>query len=289
MDPVTILGAVGSVVGIAAFGFKLAQFVEKTFEEFNAADATLRNILHNVKSISYALNEIEQLLRQERENLRTRGKAVLFSPRAIHDMQSMTDKCVEIFWYIEGTIARTEKPRDLEDDTEWDARQRLELEQEFEILNRQKAVRYEDVPVHERPVLGEKQGLVGLNGRAHEPFSSARSNERASYDTRPTRRQRANSPPPQKAPPTRKERVDRQDSQVSETPETKLAAHVEALRSSTKRAHSATPPPDNSVPQVDGACLRKPDAAGDGAPSAEEGEFHNKQHIKQKGHKKRLI
>jgi hypothetical protein len=114
MDPVTILGAVGSVVGIAAFGFKLAQFVEKAFEDYNAADATLRNILHNVKSISYALNEIEQLLRQERENLRTRGKAVLFSPRAIHDMQSMTDKCVEIFWYIEGTIARTDKPRDLE-------------------------------------------------------------------------------------------------------------------------------------------------------------------------------
>jgi hypothetical protein len=43
---------------------------------------------------------------------------------------------------------------------------------------------------------------------------------------------------------------------------------MEALRSSTKRAHSATPPPDNSVPQVDGACLGKPDAAGDAAPPA---------------------
>jgi hypothetical protein len=43
---------------------------------------------------------------------------------------------------------------------------------------------------------------------------------------------------------------------------------MEALRSSTKRAHSATPPPENSVPQVDGACLGKPDGAGDAAPPA---------------------
>ena len=43
---------------------------------------------------------------------------------------------------------------------------------------------------------------------------------------------------------------------------------MEALRSSTKRAHSATPPPENAVPQVDGACLGKPDGAEDAAPPA---------------------
>jgi hypothetical protein len=43
---------------------------------------------------------------------------------------------------------------------------------------------------------------------------------------------------------------------------------MEALRSSTKRAHSATPPPENSVPQIDGACLGKPDGAEDAGPPA---------------------
>lgn len=44
---------------------------------------------------------------------------------------------------------------------------------------------------------------------------------------------------------------------------------MEALRSSTKRPHSATPPPENVV-RVDGACLRKPEGAstGDTAPPA---------------------
>jgi hypothetical protein len=40
---------------------------------------------------------------------------------------------------------------------------------------------------------------------------------------------------------------------------------MEALRSSTKRPHSATPPPEN-LPQMDGACLGKPDGAEDAAP-----------------------
>ena len=43
---------------------------------------------------------------------------------------------------------------------------------------------------------------------------------------------------------------------------------MQSLRSSTKRAHSATPPPDNNLPQVDGACLGKPDGARDAAPPA---------------------
>jgi hypothetical protein len=137
-----------------------------------------------------------------------------------------------------------------QDGTEWDARQRLELEQEFEILNRQKAVRHGDVPVHERPVLGGKQGFVEHNGRAHEPFNNARSNERASYDTR---RHRGNSPPRQKAPPMMRERVDRQDSQISETPKTKLAAHVfrNAQQHITKAQPFQQSFPSKTVPNKD--------------------------------------
>lgn len=45
---------------------------------------------------------------------------------------------------------------------------------------------------------------------------------------------------------------------------------MERLRSSTKRAHSATPPPEDSsnLPQTDGACLGKPDGAEDAVPAA---------------------
>ncbi|KAG9231440.1 protein-tyrosine phosphatase-like protein [Amylocarpus encephaloides] len=44
---------------------------------------------------------------------------------------------------------------------------------------------------------------------------------------------------------------------------------MDRLRSSTKRAHSATPPPDaSSVPQVNGACVGKPVDAEDAAPPA---------------------
>lgn len=45
---------------------------------------------------------------------------------------------------------------------------------------------------------------------------------------------------------------------------------MERLRSSTKRAHSATPPLEDpsNLPQTDGACLGKPDGAEDAVPAA---------------------
>jgi hypothetical protein len=114
MDPVTILGAVGSVVGIAAFGLQLAQFLDNFIDNYHFADNALNAILHSVRSTSKALNQVEELLTKEKKNRATQGKAVLFSAKAISDVQSMADECLKIFWRIEGTILRKDNPKDLE-------------------------------------------------------------------------------------------------------------------------------------------------------------------------------
>ena len=114
MDPITIIGAVGSVVGIAAFGLKIAQFIGKSIDEYETADDDLSAILDVVKSTSRSLSQVELLLREEKRNLAIDGKAKLFSTTAVENIRSNADDCLMIFWRIEATLLKKDNPKDLQ-------------------------------------------------------------------------------------------------------------------------------------------------------------------------------
>lgn len=114
MDPVTILGAVGSVVGIASFGLQLAKFLDEFIDDFSSADENLSAIFYGVDATNNALIQIEGLLREERKNIVERGKPMLFSEKALDDVQETADQCLKIFWRIEATVLRKDSAKDLE-------------------------------------------------------------------------------------------------------------------------------------------------------------------------------
>jgi hypothetical protein len=104
MDPVTIIGVVGSVVGITAFGLQISQYLSAFIDEFNSAADGLSSIIFVIESTNATLSEVESLLRKERENIETHRKAAIFFQRAIYSVKSRSDECLRIFWRIEATL-----------------------------------------------------------------------------------------------------------------------------------------------------------------------------------------
>lgn len=107
MDPISILGAAGSVVGVAAFGLQLAQVLDKFIEGYATANESLEAILDGIYSTRDALEHVQGFLEQEDRNVKNGRPLQLFSTKALTDISNTSDKCLKIFWRIEGTILRT--------------------------------------------------------------------------------------------------------------------------------------------------------------------------------------
>ncbi|CAG8958126.1 hypothetical protein HYFRA_00000472 [Hymenoscyphus fraxineus] len=116
MDPVTILGAVGSVVGIAAFGLQLSQFVNEFLGQYERANENLHDVCYGLERTIAILDEIEGLLKLEKENRTSKsGKPELFNDKALAEVRKNTDACLKVFWRIEAAILYAkETPKDLE-------------------------------------------------------------------------------------------------------------------------------------------------------------------------------
>jgi hypothetical protein len=114
MDPFTILGAVGSVVGIAGFGLQLAQFLDTFIEGYTSAPASLEAIVDTVYSTTGALEQVQEFLKREKNNVEQGGEPELFSPKALAQIRKTSDKCLKIFWRIEATIL-SDSSSDLEE------------------------------------------------------------------------------------------------------------------------------------------------------------------------------
>jgi hypothetical protein len=114
MDPVTILGAVGSVVGIAGFGLQISQYLTTFLDDYNSANSSLNTIILVIESVNATLTAVESLLRKERQNVETSRKAALFSKQAIYNLKSMADECLRLFWKIEATILEKDSEKYLE-------------------------------------------------------------------------------------------------------------------------------------------------------------------------------
>jgi hypothetical protein len=101
-----VLGAIGSVVGIAGFGIQLAHFLNKYVDVYKSAPYILSLVLERIEATNEALEEISELLRLEEDNVKAGKKAQLFSLKALRHVRKTSDKCLTTFWRIEAVIIR---------------------------------------------------------------------------------------------------------------------------------------------------------------------------------------
>lgn len=104
MEPITALGAAGSVVGIASLGLQLGQVLYRFVDEARSAKPSLLLIQDSIQSTTAALNRIHELLQKECDIIANKGTTLLFSPKALDDLKDTANKCLLVFWRIEGTI-----------------------------------------------------------------------------------------------------------------------------------------------------------------------------------------
>lgn len=104
MDPLSALGAAGSVVGIASFGIQLSNVLYQFTTQAYAANESLHTILGGIHATTCALDSVHGFLQEECKLLESKGYATFFSPKAISDVKCTADKCLFIFWRIEAAI-----------------------------------------------------------------------------------------------------------------------------------------------------------------------------------------
>jgi hypothetical protein len=104
MDPRSALDAASSVAGVASYGLQLSQVLYQFTSQSLPAKQSLRNIVCEIHATTCALNQIHGILAKECENLERKGRAILFSTKAIDDVKSSADKCLLIYWRVEGAI-----------------------------------------------------------------------------------------------------------------------------------------------------------------------------------------
>jgi hypothetical protein len=104
MDPLSAIGAASSVIGVASFGVQLSQVLYQFTSQAISAKQSLQTILSGIHATTCALNQVHGTLAEECDNLKQKGRAILFSAKAIDDVKGTADKCLLIFWRIEATI-----------------------------------------------------------------------------------------------------------------------------------------------------------------------------------------
>lgn len=104
MDPVTALGAAGSVIGIAGFALQLYASICQFYSNLASAPEELAAILEGLGSTEAALRDINELLKKEEQHEKEGKGRLLFSKNALKTIKDTSSKCLLVFWRIEGTI-----------------------------------------------------------------------------------------------------------------------------------------------------------------------------------------
>ncbi|KAA8571408.1 hypothetical protein EYC84_001411 [Monilinia fructicola] len=116
MDPITILGAASSAIGIATFGIQLVKVLTKYADEASSAARNLQAALTNIRVASDSIEQINIFLEEERDRVvKYREKATLLSTEGIRKIQHTTDDCLKIFWRVEAWVLNRDDTPDLEE------------------------------------------------------------------------------------------------------------------------------------------------------------------------------
>ncbi|TGO63861.1 hypothetical protein BCON_0010g00260 [Botryotinia convoluta] len=113
MDPITILGAASSAIGIASFGLQLVQILTKYATDAGAAAQNLKATLTNIRAASVSFEYVNNFLKQESERLKLGQKATL-NARGIRQIQGITDDCLKVFWRVEAWVLYKDDSNELE-------------------------------------------------------------------------------------------------------------------------------------------------------------------------------
>ncbi|THV52695.1 hypothetical protein BGAL_0071g00030 [Botrytis galanthina] len=113
MDPITILGAASSAIGIASFGIQLVQILTKYATDAGAATQNLKATLRNIDAASVSFEYVNHFLKQETERLKLGQKATL-NARGIRQIQGITDDCLKVFWRVEAWVLHKDDSNELE-------------------------------------------------------------------------------------------------------------------------------------------------------------------------------
>ncbi|KAF7896519.1 hypothetical protein EAF00_006533 [Botryotinia globosa] len=113
MDPITILGAASSAIGIASFGVQLVQILTKYATDAGAAAQNLKATLRNIDAASMSFEYVNHFLKQETEHSKLGQKATL-NARGIRHIQGITDDCLKVFWRVEAWVLHKDDSNELE-------------------------------------------------------------------------------------------------------------------------------------------------------------------------------
>lgn len=115
MDPITILGAASSAIGIASFGLQLAQVLTKYANETSSAAQNLEATVTNIRAASDSIEQINVFLKEESDRVvKHKQKPALLSTTGIRKIQATTDDCLKIFWRVEAWVLNKDDSPDLE-------------------------------------------------------------------------------------------------------------------------------------------------------------------------------
>lgn len=112
MDPISALGAVSSAVGIASFALELSIGLFKLAKQIHSAKDILKGMSENVKSIAYALEEVEQLLHKEEQHVRQGNTPRMFSAKGFARVKETTDQCLIVLWKVEAVAVGSGEPQE---------------------------------------------------------------------------------------------------------------------------------------------------------------------------------
>jgi len=96
-----------SNVGIAAFGLKIAVFIDQFMGDYGEAGEILHTVLQGIEATQEALEQIRDLLLTEERSIRHGKDPQFFTLKALKLVRKTSDKCLRIFWRIEGAIFKT--------------------------------------------------------------------------------------------------------------------------------------------------------------------------------------
>jgi hypothetical protein len=116
MDPISAIAAASSVVGIASFGLQLSQTLYQFISEARDAHYSIHAVVDGVNATTAAMNQVRSFLDEERDNVESGGKTVLFSDKALRDVKNALDHCLALFWRIECTLLNKPSPKQIDEE-----------------------------------------------------------------------------------------------------------------------------------------------------------------------------
>lgn len=111
MDPVSALGAAGSVVGIVAFGLELSRLLNRCVGKYRDAPASLERTIDSIRRTVRCLTQVRYFITLEEQHSRDKDSLQFCSPQLLGSLKDVSCECLLVFWRVEAVVTRTDGRR----------------------------------------------------------------------------------------------------------------------------------------------------------------------------------